>query len=96
MVDADQRGMLLPYVVLLPVFVIQIALPTRAGWIVAISVYLTCCSGWAFGVYQEARQGRFTVAEMSVLALSVLWFMPLYLLRPGAKGNQGTNRRDVT
>jgi hypothetical protein len=86
--------LLLPYSVLLPIFVIQIALPTRAGWIVAFSAWVMCCSGAILLDYRAFRLGVYGAAHMWVLlALAVLSSAPLYLLRPGARrAGQGAGR----
>jgi hypothetical protein len=79
----DDRRLLLPYVVLLPVFVIQIAVPTRGGWIVAFSGWLTFCSLIISDDFRAFRVGVYGAVHMwKLLAIVVLSSAPLYLLRP--------------
>jgi hypothetical protein len=84
--EGVELALLLVYIALVPIFLIQIALPTFAGWIVAFSGWLVFCS-----MFIEAEYRRFGLGLVNVigfwllLALAVLFSAPLYLLRPGAK-----------
>ncbi|HEY9139393.1 MAG TPA: hypothetical protein VIN93_00785 [Bryobacteraceae bacterium] len=79
----DDLRLLLPYMVLLPVFVIQIAVPTRAGWIVAFSGWLTFCSLVISDDFRAFRVGVYSAVHMLILlAIIMLSSAPLYLLRP--------------
>lgn len=80
------RGLLLAYFVLVPIFVIQIALPTFAGWIVAFSGWLTFCAIVILGELRSVRHGATVpISIWLLLALAVLSSAPLYLLRPRGK-----------
>ena len=82
----DDLRLLLVYMVLLPGFVIQIALPTRAGWIVAFSGWLAFCSLIIFDECRELRFGAIPGINIwLLLAIVVQSSAPLYLLRPGGK-----------
>jgi uncharacterized membrane protein YhaH (DUF805 family) len=72
--------LLLAYMVLLPVLVFQIALPTIAGWAIAFSGWLIFCFMVVF-VDRHRWHSRDTWLILALVALSV----PLYLLRPGNK-----------
>jgi hypothetical protein len=83
--EGVELGLLLVYFLLVPVFVIQIALPTFAGWIVAFSGWLAFCS-LLFLDHRAIRLGATPAIDIwLLLAFVVLSSAPLYLLRPGAK-----------
>ena len=85
-VEGVELGLLLPYIVLVPLLVIQIALPTFAGWVMAFSGWLAYCSLFVFDECREIRFGtKPWVNIWLLLALVVLSSAPLYLLRPRAK-----------
>ena len=83
--EGVELGLLLVYLVLVPVFVLQIALPTFAGWIVAFSGWLAFCT-LLFLDHRTIRFGATPAIDIwFLLAFVVLSSAPLYLLRPSAK-----------
>jgi hypothetical protein len=80
--------------VLLPIFVIQLAVPTRAGWIVGFLGWLMFCS---IVVFEECRAIRYgAIPGINIwllLAIVALSSAPLYLLRPG--GKQVSDKKQV-
>jgi hypothetical protein len=83
---ADDRRMLIPYFVLVPLLLMQIALPTLAGWFVASLGWLMFCLAAVDTEYRKLRMGVAPMGNMWVLLVLVaLSLAPLYPLRPGSK-----------
>jgi len=84
--EGVELGLLLVYFVLVPILVVQIALPTFAGWILAFAGWTTICSMYMFLEYRRIRMGAISATELWLsLAVVVLSTAPLYFLRPRAK-----------
>jgi len=85
LIEGVELGLLLEYFVLVPILVVQIALPTFAGWIVAFLGWLAFCSLFVFEECREIRFGAIPGINIwLLLALVVLSSAPLYVLRPRA------------
>jgi hypothetical protein len=83
--EGVELGLLAVYLVLVPVFTIQIILPTFAGWIVAFSGWLVFCALLVLD-HSAIRLGATPGIDIwLLLAFVVLSSVPVYLLRPSAK-----------
>jgi len=93
LVSEETPGALLPYLVLLPLFIIQLLWPTLAGWAAIMVAWFVLFFLWM--LYARLYVGITEFNNWALVLIGLAPMVPLYIFRPRSQDGRTSTRTDT-